>query len=132
MRRVLPRSCPRPGSTRCGRAVASRSRAIRPTPNSATNTCWASRRSSSMKAPLKIMLLAVIAWMTALPASAHGLLARVRAEGNVIVGTVFYSSGEPAGGEWVQVYDKSNGNAKAAEFAAGAGGEFRFEGVAGH
>lgn len=85
-----------------------------------------------MKASLKIALLAVIAWMTVLPASAHGLLARVRAEGNVIVGIVFYSSGDPAGGEWVQVFDKTKGGAKAAEFAAGPDGAFRFEGVAGH
>ena len=84
-----------------------------------------------MKASLKIALLAVIAWMTVLPASAHGLLARVRAEGNVIVGIVFYSSGDPAGGEWVQVFDKTSG-AKAAEFAADQDGAFRFEGVAGH
>ena len=80
----------------------------------------------------RIPLLALIAWMTALPVSAHGLLARVRAEGNVIVGTVFYSSGDPAGGEWVQVFDKTNGGAKATELAAGPDGAFRFEGVAGH
>jgi len=80
----------------------------------------------------KVLLCALIAWMLALPASAHGLLARVRLEGNVIVGTAYYSSGEPAGGEWVQVFDQSQGGAKVAEFSAGADGGFRFEGVSGN
>jgi hypothetical protein len=80
----------------------------------------------------KMLLLAVLAWMVALPASAHGLLARVRVEGNLIVGTVYYSSGEPAGGEWVQVFNRSLGGAKVSEFSAGADGAFRFEGVAGN
>jgi hypothetical protein len=65
-------------------------------------------------------------------ALAHGLLARVRTEGAVILGTAYYSSGDPAGGEWVEFFDVSAGDAKVAAFPADPGGNFRFEGVAGH
>ena len=63
---------------------------------------------------------------------AHGLLARVRATGETIVGTAYYSSGEVAGGQWVEVFDVTAGGEKVAEFAADANGGFRHPGKAGH
>src|SRR5688572_1462299 len=86
-----------------------------------------------MRASRKFMAMAMLAWCAVISTvSAHGLLARVRTEGSAIVGTAYYSSGERAGGEWVEIFDASARDAKVAEFSAGADGAFRYEGIAGH
>jgi hypothetical protein len=86
-----------------------------------------------MRATMKILVLAALTWSVVLAsASAHGLLARVRTDGNVIVGTVYYSSGERAAGDWVEIFDVSADERKVAEFSSGADGSFRHEGIAGH
>jgi hypothetical protein len=65
-------------------------------------------------------------------AFAHGLLARVRANGDSFVGTAYYSGGEVAAGEWVEIFDITDGSTKVAEFAADSAGNFRYSGAAGH
>lgn len=86
-----------------------------------------------MRAPGKFAALMLLAWcVLADRVSAHGLLARVRTEGPAIVGTAYYSSGERAGGEWVEIFDASSGDAKVAEFSSAADGSFRYDGTAGH
>ena len=86
-----------------------------------------------MQATRRFAAMTMLAWCVLLTAaSAHGLLARMRTEGEAIVGTAYYSSGERAGGEWVEIFDTSRGDTKVAEFSAGADGTFRYEGEAGH
>jgi hypothetical protein len=85
-----------------------------------------------MRAALRLVVLATLAWSVILDsASAHGLLARVRTDGNVIVGTAFYSSGERAAGDWVEIFDVS-GEQKVAEFSSEPDGTFSYQGTPGH
>lgn len=81
------------------------------------------------KPAVYVALTCCALWVTA---SAHGLLARVRTDGNVILGTAFYSSGERAAGDWVEIFDVTANERKVAEFSSAPDGSFRFEGIVGH
>jgi hypothetical protein len=65
-------------------------------------------------------------------ALAHGLLARVRNDGTALSGTAYYSSGEPAAGEWVEIFDHQSPGATVAAFSTDTSGSFRFDGTPGH
>jgi hypothetical protein len=78
------------------------------------------------------LLILVLAACIQSAAFAHGLLARVRANGDTLVGTAYYSSGEVAGGEWVEIFDITGDEVKVAGFAADADGNFLHAGAPGH
>jgi hypothetical protein len=56
----------------------------------------------------------------------------VRAYGNTLVGTAYYTTGDVARGQWVEIFDVTDNDAKVAAFAADAAGNFRYAGTAGH
>lgn len=68
-----------------------------------------------------------------LPASAHGLLMKLEAEGTQITGQVFYSNGEPAQKIWVEQFPAGDLPAAAAiaTVQAGESGSFTVEGEQG-
>jgi hypothetical protein len=78
------------------------------------------------------LVAALLLWTCAGSAHAHGLLARVRVVGDDLVGFVYYSSGDAAGGEWVELYDRDAGRAKVGAVTADSTGMFRFDATAGH
>lgn len=60
-----------------------------------------------MKQTLKVSLAAITllaSGMSATSAWAHGLLMKAQSEGTTISGTVYYSNGKRASGEWVEVF----------------------------
>ena len=64
-------------------------------------------------------------------AFAHGLLVKVRGEGNAVSGTVYYSNGTPGAGEWVQLTDLTHPAMPLQGINAGPDGGFRFTGIKG-
>lgn len=71
--------------------------------------------------------------LLSLPALAHGLLVSVKVEGRAIVGTVYYSDGLLAVGEFVQLFDDDAPQTAPQEATTDAKGNFRFEnGTLGH
>ncbi|MDQ3039041.1 MAG: carboxypeptidase-like regulatory domain-containing protein [Pseudomonadota bacterium] len=82
-----------------------------------------------MKKPLTLLTMGM--WMLLLTASAfaHGLLVKVRGEGNTVSGTVYYSNGTPGAGEWVQLTDLSHPAMPPQGVNAGPDGSFRFVGI---
>ena len=62
------------------------------------------------------------------PALAHGLLMQARSEGAAIVGTVYFSNGQRAGGVWVELFDMAPPGAAAATVQTGTDGSFRLPG----
>ena len=85
-----------------------------------------------MTGPRALVLTALLAWLMASPAQAHGLLVKVRGQGEAVTGTVYYSDGRPGAGEWVQMFDVAQPAAAAASMNTGPDGGFRFAGVVGH
>ncbi len=85
-----------------------------------------------MRAPRTISAVSsLLLWLVAAAASAHGLLVSVRGDGSTVSGTLYYSSGAPAAGEWVEMFDLSVPATPSQGVNAGQDGSFRFEGVEG-
>ena len=75
----------------------------------------------------------VLAWVLAAsgPAWAHGLLMKLRSEDSALVGELYYSGGNRAAREWIEVTDL-DGSAAPVVFQTGAEGEFRQAATPGH
>ena len=76
-------------------------------------------------------LFAVVLF-SAQSAIAHGLLISVRGDESSVSGRVYYSSGEPGAGEWVQLFDLTTPSAQPLGINADSEGNFRFVGSNGH
>lgn len=69
--------------------------------------------------------------LSAAPAFAHGLLMKLAADGGQIVGELYYSNGQRAAGEWIEVVDLGDPAAPAVTLQTAADGTFRVPGVPG-
>jgi len=83
-----------------------------------------------MKTP-KILFAAVLLLLPVTSALAHGMQLSVRADGATVRGTVSYSDGEPAAGEWIQMFDLTRPATAPQQTNTAVDGNFSFPGIAG-
>lgn len=81
-----------------------------------------------VRAALLCLVLAAIP----APALAHGLLMKLRAEQAAIVGELYYSNGQRAGGEWIELYDEAGPAEALQTVQTKEDGTFRLPGTHGH
>lgn len=77
---------------------------------------------------LTVMLL----MFTAAPAVAHGLLMKLRTDGDLILGELYYSNGTKAGGEWVELKDLDDSDVEPQVLQTDESGTFRVPGIPDH
>ncbi len=65
------------------------------------------------------------------PAFAHGLMLSVTADGATARGTISYSDGTPAAGEWVQLFDLTRPDTPTQQTTTAVDGTFSLPGAAG-
>lgn len=65
-------------------------------------------------------------------ALAHGLLMKLEREGDAIAGTLYYSNGQRAGGEWIELFDEARPGAAVQTIRTQGDGSFRLHGEQGH
>jgi hypothetical protein len=80
-----------------------------------------------MRAALALTLAA-----TATVAGAHGLLMRVAGQGREITGELFYSNGQRAGGEWIELFDAQAPDRAVRTVKTDGEGRFALTGEPGH
>lgn len=77
-------------------------------------------------------LLALTMMCAAMPAWAHGLLMKLRAEGAAVAGEVYYSNGTKAAGEWVEVKNLTDPSVATQTLQTDPEGRFHVPGSVGH
>ncbi len=74
----------------------------------------------------------LVSALALVPAFAHGMLMQVKGDGKTVSGRVVFGNGEPAAGEWVEMFDLTAPATKPQSMATDDDGTFRFPGVNGH
>lgn len=80
-----------------------------------------------MQQQMKVMFAGLLLAVVSLGVQAHGLLVSVKGEGSSIVGTVYYSDGALAVGEFVQLLDTDAPTQPPRTSNADSDGQFRFD-----
>lgn len=75
--------------------------------------------------------LALALMTLASPALAHGLLMKLQARGSAITGELYYSNGQRAGGEWLELFEEAAPATALNTIKSNPDGTFRFEGKPG-